>query len=346
MRDPLFDGREFHIIFSVDVFQDIQVITGSVILTVFKLQTDRFSEMLFGDRLLPDVVFASQIDIVACLVVFVECGNTVPDPPQPLPGEEGGRDPGRFGQVGTQPTFQEIKDRELFHQKLLGLLDPFLLFGVVKREDIDEDAHVGLILKGIEISLHEHSVFCPHLGKVVGQVIAVVPALAVEARRDLVIADLQELFIIRPRHDDIQIVVPGDEASVTHSAQQRSCGNVIPEIILMTDTVDLVKYFQFKTVKLVQCFLFQINLLYGMKKQRNPSAVIYRSFVFRFFLERVQHFGQKRRGHTFCVRQKYDINTDFGELLDHIVVHVGTLPVRTVKESVEMVFFPCLHLIH
>ena len=110
MRDPLFDGREFHIIFSVDVFQDIQVITGSVILTVFKLQTDRFSEMLFGDRLLPDVVFASQIDIVACLVVFVECGNTVPDPPQPLPGEEGGRDPGRFGQVGTQPAFQERRN--------------------------------------------------------------------------------------------------------------------------------------------------------------------------------------------------------------------------------------------
>ena len=71
-----------------------------------------------------------------------------------------------------------------------------------------------------------------------------------------------------------------------------------------------------------------------------------RLFVFRFFLECVEYFGQKRRGHAFCVRQEYDIDADLRELLDHIVVHVGALPVRPVKESVEMVLFPRLHFVH
>ena len=57
------------------------------------------------------------------------------------------------------------------------------------------------------------------------------------------IPDGKKLFVVLPRHYQVNIIVPRDKALMPHSANQRAICQRIPQPILCTDLVDHIQYF-------------------------------------------------------------------------------------------------------
>ena len=56
------------------------------------------------------------------------------------------------------------------------------------------------------------------------------------------IPDGKKLFIVLPRHHQVNIIVPRDKALMPHSADQRTIRQRIPQPILRTDLMDHIQY--------------------------------------------------------------------------------------------------------
>lgn len=56
------------------------------------------------------------------------------------------------------------------------------------------------------------------------------------------IPDGKKLFIVLPRHHQVNIIVPRDKALMPHSANQRTIRQRIPQPILRTDLMDHIQY--------------------------------------------------------------------------------------------------------
>ena len=56
------------------------------------------------------------------------------------------------------------------------------------------------------------------------------------------IPDGKKLFVVLPRHYQVNIIVPRDKALMPHSANQRTICQRIPQPILCTDLMDHIQY--------------------------------------------------------------------------------------------------------
>lgn len=56
------------------------------------------------------------------------------------------------------------------------------------------------------------------------------------------IPDGKKLFVVLPRHYQVNIIVPRDKALMPHSANQRTIRQRIPQPILRTDLMDHIQY--------------------------------------------------------------------------------------------------------
>ena len=65
-----------------------------------------------------------------------------------------------------------------------------------------------------------------------------------------------QLFVVRPGHADIDVVVPGDESFVAHRAQERSGAHGVCEPVLSADSVKRQKDLQLCLLNLIQCQFF------------------------------------------------------------------------------------------
>ena len=56
------------------------------------------------------------------------------------------------------------------------------------------------------------------------------------------VPDGKKLFVVLPRHYQVNIIVPRDKALMPHSANQRTIRQRIPQPILRTDLMDHIQY--------------------------------------------------------------------------------------------------------
>lgn len=59
------------------------------------------------------------------------------------------------------------------------------------------------------------------------------------------IPDGKKLFVVLPRHHQVNIIVPRDKSLMPHSTDQGAVGQRIPQAVLRADLVDHIQYFLF-----------------------------------------------------------------------------------------------------
>ena len=57
------------------------------------------------------------------------------------------------------------------------------------------------------------------------------------------IPDGKKLFVVLPRHHQVNIIVPRDKSLMPHSTDQGAVGQRIPQAVLRADLVDHIQYF-------------------------------------------------------------------------------------------------------
>lgn len=57
------------------------------------------------------------------------------------------------------------------------------------------------------------------------------------------IPDGKKLFIVLPRHHQVDIIVPRDKSLMPHSTDQGAVGQRIPQAVLRADLMDHIQYF-------------------------------------------------------------------------------------------------------
>ena len=103
----------------------------------------------------------------------------------------------------------------------------------VQGEDIDEYAPIP-----VSALLDDDGACVVDLGEIQG----IIGGVAGPDGLEMVVPILfQEPVVIRPRHPDVDVVVPGDEALMPDRPEQGSEGQVIPGSVLFTPGVDIGK---------------------------------------------------------------------------------------------------------
>lgn len=64
--------------------------------------------------------------------------------------------------------------------------------------------------------------------------------------------DLQQAVVVTSRHHDVDVVVPGDVAAVTHRAQQRPVGQVVGQRVGAADPVELDEHTELDGAELLE----------------------------------------------------------------------------------------------
>ena len=104
---------------------------------------------------------------------------------------------------------------------------------IVKRKDIQIDSvvHVSFFLR----LLHEYRSVPAQLRKAVHVARVRLMGLQKDTLREQRLRIDKKHLIILAWHADVNIVIPGDEAAVTHGAEQRSLHQIVPELQPLTD---------------------------------------------------------------------------------------------------------------
>ena len=58
------------------------------------------------------------------------------------------------------------------------------------------------------------------------------------------IPDGIELFVVGPGHEDVDVVVPGDEALVAHGTDEGAAAHPVAEVVFLTDLLEILEDFQ------------------------------------------------------------------------------------------------------
>lgn len=129
---------------------------------------------------------------------------------------------------------------------------------IVEGKDVDEDAlvvwHVLLVLAQERRPFAAKLAVAPSkAGRV--RVILEVEAARVKFRR----ASLAESFILGPQQRDVRVIVPRDEPSMPHRAQERAGDNVVMDAAFFADTVGFNEELELDALELAQLCLREMD---------------------------------------------------------------------------------------
>ena len=94
-------------------------------------------------------------------------------------------------------------------------------------------------------------------------------------RRQLGFADLLEPEVIGIFHEDVHVVVPGDEAFMPHRSKSGSKSKEIRDIVLFADPVHLFEQIQFAKLQSAEikfthrCYILQLVYSFSLKPDDN-----------------------------------------------------------------------------
>ena len=74
-----------------------------------------------------------------------------------------------------------------------------------------------------------------------------------------------EFFVLRPEHNHVNIVIPGNEPLVPHRTQKRSAIQGIGHLMLPANPVQFDQHFQFNALELFQLFIGYLICFFHIK---------------------------------------------------------------------------------
>lgn len=131
---------------------------------------------------------------------------------------------------------------------------------VVEWKDIDEDTlliwHVLLILAQERCFLAAELAVSPSIAWRI-RVVLEIKAARIKFR----FASATELFIFRPQHRNVCIIIPWNESAVTYRAEKRACDDAIMDAALFADAVRFHKEFELDALQPPQLLVCEMNHL-------------------------------------------------------------------------------------
>ena len=128
-----------------------------------------------------------------------------------------------------------------------------------EREDIDEES-LRVVKREVLIALNVERVEVAHLHNRLSGVLGL-GHLQHESAAQFLRSNLGKAARVVERHCDVDIVVPRNEASVTHGAKQSASVEPVLDVVLATDAVYLLKNGELLELRTTEVALFEFGYI-------------------------------------------------------------------------------------
>ena len=149
-------------------------------------------------------------------------------------------------------ALRDFATADLIKQLLL-LKDTIALLGIVGHIVDREDVHIDAYLVALGFRLDHARALVDHLGKGI-VIMGFRRGIDGAIHAIVVVIGLEELLVVLARHVDVDIVVPGNIALVTHGTNQRATGKEISQAMCLAKLMHMVQNAHLNLAQLVYIF--------------------------------------------------------------------------------------------